>query len=42
MLMGVLNYSHSIGHDQQVYVVEQVDLWHLHDEDVEDLDEEHE
>ena len=31
-----------IGHDQQVLVVEQAHFGHLHDEEVEQLDEEHE
>lgn len=31
-----------VGHDQQVLVVEETHFGHLHDEEVEQLDEEHE
>lgn len=35
-------HVHGISDHQQVHVVKKVDLWHLHDEDVENLNEEHE
>ena len=41
-VLRVRDDSHGVGHDQQVHVVEQGDLGHLHDEHVEHLDEEHE
>ena len=34
--------SHGVGHDQQVHVVKEADLRNLHDEDVEELNEQHE
>lgn len=36
------SHLHSVGYHQQVHIVKKVDLWHLHDEDVENLNEEHE
>lgn len=35
-------YLHGIGHDEQVNVVKQADLGHLNDDDIQDLNEEHE
>ena len=35
-------HSHAAGHDEEVLVVEEAGLGDLHDQEVEELDEEHE